>query len=95
MSMHTDKEYPMGADISRRRPRGRQLSTELGGNDPRVWCEDQDEVLAFARVMVEGDTFATQTDLLYYFEKPWKWTEDRDAWIQAGEPDSFDPSEDA
>jgi len=77
----------------KRRPRGRQLAAEYPkGCD---WFDDHDEVLAFARVMVEGDTFPTQTDLLYYFEKPWKWSDDRDAWILAGEPDSFDPQEDA
>lgn len=87
--MHTDKEYPMGADISRRRPRGRQLAGEYPrGTD---WFEDHDEVLAFARVLVEADGFTSQADLLYFFEKPWKWTADRDAWILAGEPDTFDP----
>lgn len=85
----------MGADISRRRPRGRQLSTEEFKANPRLWCEDSSEVLAFARVMVEADTFPSQFELLSYFEKPWNWTEERDAWILAGEPDSFDPSEDA
>jgi hypothetical protein len=78
---------------SKRKRRGRSLSIEYV--DPRDWTLDPAEVLAFARAMVEGDAFPTQQDLLYYFSKPWKWTDDRDAWIHAGEPDAFDPSEDA
>lgn len=74
---------------NRRRARGRQLSTEYTkGCD---WFDDHDEVLAFARALDEGDGFTSTGDVLYYFEKPWKWTEDRDAWINQGEPDAFDP----
>jgi hypothetical protein len=82
------------AELSRsnRKRRGRSLSTELV--DPRDWTLDPNEVMAFASALVEGDAFATQQDLLYYFSKPWKWTDDRDAWIHAGEPDAFDPAED-
>jgi len=74
---------------SKRRPRGRQLADEF----PKgcSWFDDHDEVMAFARVMVEGDAFPEQTDLLYYFEKPWKWTKERDEWIEDGEPDAWDP----
>lgn len=85
-----------GANIAemrnnKRLPRGRRLSDEQpSGCD---WYDDPDEVMAFARVMVEGDAFATPLDLLGYFVEPWKWTEDRDDWILAGEPDVFDPSE--
>jgi len=66
------------------------------------WMNDRDEVLAFARFLVavctfvgrDGDPDADSVqDLLYYFEKPWKWTIEHALWTSRGRPagEDLDP----
>lgn len=54
------------------------------------WFHHSDNVLEFARILHAAHYFATDVDpvqlCLDYFEKPWKWTAERDAWIAAGRP---------
>jgi len=45
-----------------------------------AWYEHHDELLAFARHMVEADDWDAQA-LLAYLEKPWKWTPERNVWV--------------
>ena len=48
------------------------------------WYDDHEKVKRLAKWLVSGNEFATQTDLLYFFEKPWKWDEEWQEMI--GEP---------
>jgi hypothetical protein len=68
-----------------RRRNGRELSSELAEN----WWHLPDELVAFARVLYEGDELNTARDVIDFFDKPMKWTEERDSWILAGEPDAW------
>lgn len=62
----------------------------------KEWCTNHEEVLAFARVLAESYVFHTigQRDaiqnVIYYFEKPYKWTEEYEAWTKAGKPETIE-----
>ncbi len=56
-----------------------------------TWCEDHEEVLNFARILDEAGRFGSVSDVLYYFEKPYKWTADYELWQRMGEPTSDNP----
>jgi hypothetical protein len=45
------------------------------------WYEDRDELVDFARHMVDADEW-NENNLMEYLEKPWKWTDERDAWMR-------------
>jgi hypothetical protein len=68
-----------------RRRNGRELSSEMADH----WWREHEELEAFARVLYEGDELNTARDVLDFLEKPMKWTEARDNWILAGEPDAW------
>jgi hypothetical protein len=51
------------------------------------WYVVHDELVAFARHMVETEDWDAK-DLIAYLEKPWKWTPEREAWV--GLPNSVD-----
>lgn len=70
-----------------RRRNGRELSSEMCDH----WWHCPDELVAFARVLYEGDEINTAREMLDFFDKPMKWTEERDEWILAGEPDAWKP----
>lgn len=53
---------------------------------PADWYADHDEVVTFARALVDANVITTVDESLYYFEKPWKWTAEHDAWAQCGKP---------
>ena len=57
------------------------------GSDPRDWVEDRDEVLAFADYLVETRELVTAAQAVYYFEKPWKWTDSYLLWVKQGRPE--------
>jgi hypothetical protein len=44
------------------------------------WYESQDDVLAFARVMVDDSRIQTLDEALHYFEKPFKWDREHKIW---------------
>jgi hypothetical protein len=50
--------------------------------EAKKWIEDSGEVLAFARVLHGAHYFTVDVDpceaMLSYFEKPWKWTAERE-----------------
>jgi hypothetical protein len=68
-----------------RRRNGRMLSSEACDH----WYHDPDELVAFARVLYEGDVLDTAGEMLAFFDKPAKWAEARDEWVLAGEPDAW------
>jgi hypothetical protein len=68
-----------------RRRNGRELSSEL----PDHWYANADEIATFAKVLWEGDALRTASDVIDYLDRPQAWTEERDNWILAGEPDSW------
>ena len=51
------------------------------------WWHNAENVLEFARVMHETGEFATIDDVLYFFEKPYKWTVERERWLAMGKPE--------
>lgn len=44
------------------------------------WYEDHNELVAFARHMVDEEGWDTKR-LLEYLEKPWKWSDEHEAWL--------------
>lgn len=42
------------------------------------WWEDGDEVQRIARELVSDSTLTTPSEVVYYYEKPWKWSKERD-----------------
>ena len=59
------------------------------GSDPREWSENYDEVLAYADFMVSTGRLITAANALYYFQKPWKWTDQHAAWVSQGRPEDM------
>lgn len=53
------------------------------------WFEVYDNVTALASALNDDWRFETPTDMLRYFEKPWKWTPEWEAWTAAGKPTAF------
>lgn len=49
----------------------------------KQWFDDPDEVLAFAHWYFDSGTVLVR-EILYFFEKPWKWTPQYEEW-KAGE----------
>ena len=50
------------------------------------WFADYSEVVTFGGVLADIDTLTSARDVLYYFEKPWKWTPEYEAWTAHGRP---------
>lgn len=42
-------------------------------NDSTKWFQSHDTLLALATWLVDRSEFENQSDLLYFWEKPWKW----------------------
>jgi hypothetical protein len=46
-----------------------------------------DDLLRFAHALQEADGFAGDiSNVLYFFEKPWKWESEYESWRAAGSP---------
>jgi hypothetical protein len=61
-----------------------------------AWWEDHDQVVAFARVLVEaGYLGSCQFAVINYFKTPWRWKRQHAEWVRVGNPDPFDPGFDA
>lgn len=41
---------------------------------PNMWLADRDNITTLARWLVSEGQLMTIEDVLYFFEKPWKWT---------------------
>jgi hypothetical protein len=54
------------------------------------WANDHEEVLTFGEVLADAGEFDAPKDLLYFFQKPWKWTIEHISWIDAGRPTGRD-----
>ena len=46
------------------------------------WYESYSEVVSFARVLDAAGKFERTIDVIYYFEKPWKWGHEYSLWKQ-------------
>lgn len=57
---------------------------------PFVWHDNAAATYAFATVLHSADWFITPADVLDYFEKPYKWTREHQAWNDAGSPTDED-----
>jgi hypothetical protein len=51
------------------------------------WHENSIAVMALAGALVRADHFDTAEDLLYFLEKPWKYTPEHELWVDCGRPD--------
>lgn len=45
-----------------------------------------DDTLAAARMLIDADRLYTLEELLYFFEKPWKYQTEAELWTHAGRP---------
>ena len=52
---------------------------------PTLTGKDPDEVHQFATVLVQAGELRTASDVLYFFEKPWKWQELYEFWREYGQ----------
>jgi hypothetical protein len=43
------------------------------------WWQDREELVAFARHMVDDEGWST-SDVLAYLERPWRWDPERTEW---------------
>jgi hypothetical protein len=50
------------------------------------WYGNHDDVVSFARVLVDAEWLDTSGEVIDYFERPWKWSPEYGVWIQAGRP---------
>ncbi len=56
------------------------------------WSADRDTVLSFAHVLVATGRLDSPSDVICFFEKPWKWDREYSAWCAHHRPDaSADP----
>ncbi len=57
------------------------------------WLTAVDEQLrAAAKMLLDTERVDTTEDLLYFFEKPWKWTAEIAIWQDSGRPTVDDPT---
>lgn len=57
------------------------------------WFEKHDNLTAFASVLIDLGTFERPKDVLYFFEKPWKWEPEWERWVALGKPLDLDDIE--
>jgi DNA-binding transcriptional regulator YhcF (GntR family) len=52
------------------------------------WYTSMDELNCFAHVLIDSDRIDADQckDLIYYYEKPWKWDREHQVWRALGEP---------
>jgi len=50
------------------------------------WYADHGEVVSLASILVGLDRLSTPHDVIYFFEKPWKWDREFRIWDEAGRP---------
>ena len=54
------------------------------------WYETHSELVTFARVLLDAGAFDGEEgqakQMLYFFEKPWKWTDEFVAWVRLRRP---------
>jgi len=61
--------------------------------DPRNdWCADHDNLVSFATALAQGDWLSTPNDVIEFFAKPWKFTNEFELWDGCGRPQADDAS---
>ncbi len=50
-------------------------------DDPQYWYDDPEEVVAFVTWFYDGTLEALVSEVIYMFEKPWKWNDEYEAFI--------------
>lgn len=65
----------------------------VSGGAPGDWDESFAEVLRFGRVLNNAEEFDNPSEVLYYFEKPYKWDREHETWSEMGEP--YDDGDDS
>ena len=50
------------------------------------WLMAADSIHTFATVLHRAGVLDTVDDVLYFFEKPWKWDNEYDKWVEFGQP---------
>lgn len=50
------------------------------------WFTDHAELVAFAAALNSAGAFSDTGDVVRFFEKPWKWTEEHTRWVDVGRP---------
>lgn len=53
------------------------------GSAKAEWCKDFGNVLTLGTHLVDLCEITTAKELLYFFEKPWKWTEEWNSYLLA------------
>ncbi|MBC7299461.1 hypothetical protein [Nocardia salmonicida] len=54
---------------------------------PTTWYADHSTLVGFAHILTAADWLTTTTDVIDYFDKPWKWGEQHAQWAAAGRPE--------
>lgn len=54
------------------------------------WTNDRGELVDVGRMLNDAGCFPTPEDVLNYFEKPWKWSNERELWVAADRPSPSD-----
>jgi len=63
------------------------LADADNGDAHPAWWADPNEVVAFARVLVESEQLGDcQHAVIDYFAAPWMWNRQHDLWCQMGRP---------
>lgn len=50
------------------------------------WFADYSEVVTFGHILAYADALDTAPEVLEYFDRPWKWTPEYEAWARHGRP---------
>lgn len=64
------------------------------------WYTDHATLMSFVRVLARAEAFRGDSrredtrNILYFFEKPWKWTPEYEAWVRLGRPNDVDDVDD-
>lgn len=60
----------------------------VAGKGETQWWSDPQEVIAFARVLVDAEQLgACQHLVISFFEQPWAWDREHTIWCASGRPD--------
>lgn len=52
------------------------ISKKIGLMNPLLWYNSGDVMLSVARILDDEGCFSKTSDVIYFFEKPWKWESD-------------------
>ncbi len=59
-------------------------------NASKIWYTSQDTMLTVARILDDEGCFDRTSDVIYYFEKPWKWEQDMQELIEENTEENED-----